>query len=118
MAIVVEENRNKTGFLKFVAWLFTLGLIAAAIYYIFLKNPEIVGGLPKVGLDSASDLSKIKLDIDEIANNPQFQVLKQHIGAEFQAQTGRENPFLEFESQKMFGSQKATSAEAQKTGAQ
>lgn len=113
MAIVVEENRNKAGFVRFIIWIFTLGLIAAAVYYIFFKNPSIVTTLPKVGVESVSDLSKIKLDIDEIANNPQFKTLKQYVDIESQAQAGRTNPFLEFESHKAVGV-----TEIQKTGGQ
>lgn len=96
MAIIVEEGKNKTGVVSFLIWILILGLITAAVYYVFFKNPDIVGVLTPAGFQNTAALSKINLKPEEIINSAQFQSLKQYVSLPTIQNAGRANPFLGF----------------------
>jgi len=98
MAIVVEQERApRLGFIKVVLWLIILGVIAAAVYYLFFKNPDTIPALiTPTGFKDTSSLSKINLDPASVIQNPVFQALKSNVAPMPSSTPGRANPFLPY----------------------
>lgn len=97
MAIVLQEERpNGSGIVSIIVWIVILGVIGAAIYYVFFKNPEIVATKTPSGFANTAQLSKIQLDPNEVLSSPQFQGLRPYVPALTPKTTGRANPFLGF----------------------
>lgn len=97
MAIVVEEDRSRTGGLIVVlVWLVIFGVIAAGTYYVFFKKPELIELKVPATFEDTARLSKITLTPEEIVNNPVFSVLKPYVSLPEPAAVGRENPFAPF----------------------
>jgi hypothetical protein len=94
MAIVIEEQKERFGFLNILLWLIVLIILGYATYYIFFKKPELYEVATPVTLENTRQLVNINLDPAEIIGSPQFQALKQYFTPVAEVNTGRLNPFL------------------------
>ena len=97
MAIIVETEKKNTGILAFFGWLVVLGIIIAAIYYIFFVAPPSATILPTGTLQSVEALPVATVNPQNLTGSTQFQSLKQYIGEP--TSTGpvpvsRPNPFI------------------------
>ncbi len=96
MAIVIEEQRERFGFLNVLFWLIILIILGYATYYIFFKKPELYEVVTPVNFENISQLVNINLDPSETVSSPQFQTLKQYFTPPTTVNTGRTNPFISF----------------------
>jgi hypothetical protein len=94
MAIIIEEEKNKTGLVTIAAWIIILIIIASAIYYIFFAKPQLIEVSPPAGFENINPLSKINLNPSDVVNNAAFQSLKQYITLPVPGNYGRSNPFV------------------------
>lgn len=95
MAIVVErEERSNSKVVKGVIWGMIVLIIAAAIYYIFFKRPELVEIPVPQNFKSTEELSKVRLSPEEVVTNPAFQLLRPYITPLVPPPSGKANPFL------------------------
>lgn len=97
MVIVVEEQKNKMSLVSILTWLTILGILAAATYYIFFKEPATVEYIAPVNLSTTKTLARITLDPNSILNDPSFKALKSYVTVPKVGNAGRQNPFLPFE---------------------
>lgn len=95
MAIVIEEEKRGLGLLNGLMWLGVLAVVSFATYYIFFKQPEVVGEfIPSKDIfENIDQLSAITLD-PEIIKNPAFKSLTSYVTVPKSGQAGRPNPFL------------------------
>ncbi len=99
MAIVVEEEQGKSGggLFAIITWVVILGVLGAAAYYIFFKNPELVQIATPTDLQNTEALSKLSLNaLEDTVNNAKFQALKRYITPAPAQATPKTNPFLGF----------------------
>ena len=95
MAIVIQEEQQSTsGIMIVVIWGVILLVIGVAVYYVFFKNPEIVATKTPSNFENTEQISKIKLDPNEVLSDPKFQALKAHVSPIVLPSVGRVNPFL------------------------
>lgn len=95
MAIVVEqEHAPRFGFVKIILWLIIIGVILAAVYYLFFKRPDTIPELitPNT-FKNTSNLSKINLNPETVIQHPVFRSLKEHVPPFPTSTPGRANPF-------------------------
>src|SRR5262245_25932560 len=97
MAIVVEEeSQSNFSIIKILMWLVILGVILAAVYFIFFKRPDIIPGLATpADFKDTEKLSKLRLP-KEILTTTAFLDLKQYVSTVPPEPAGRQNPFLPF----------------------
>ncbi|KKW45484.1 MAG: hypothetical protein A3A43_00835 [Candidatus Liptonbacteria bacterium RIFCSPLOWO2_01_FULL_56_20] len=97
MAIIIEEEKNRVGIVGFIGWLVVIAVIAAALYYVFFKQPELIEVDVPENVRNAEELSqKITLNPDAVVQSPAFQALKRYVTPSAPATLGRQNPFLGF----------------------
>ncbi len=97
MAIVVEERKNSGGgIVNFLIWLFILGSIASAVYYIFFASPGFVEVVAPHNFEATQEIAKIELNPREVLDDPRFQALQQYVTLPPIGAFGRSNPFLGF----------------------
>jgi hypothetical protein len=98
MAIIVEEGEKNNGkILSAIGWLIFFGIVAAAAYYVFFAQPELVV-LPSAGsLSTIAPITQLALHPDAVIQNPAFQVLNSNITLptpQGPAPVGRTDPFV------------------------
>lgn len=97
MAIIVEEGKKKTNILGFAAWLVFLVIVAAAVYYIFFAQPQIVA-LPTTGtLNTIAPIADLSLDPQAVVGGAAFQTLHATItepSPSGPVGVGRPDPFI------------------------
>lgn len=96
MAIIIEEQRERLGFLNVLIWLVILLMLGAGTYYVFFKKPELYEVATPVNLESTQELVRITINPDDVIQSPQFQALKQYITPTQAVTVGRPNPFMSF----------------------
>lgn len=98
MAIVIEERKtsNASALVNFFLWLFVLGIIGAAAYYIFFAQPQLVEFAAPRGFEGAQQISQIQVSVDEVMQDPRFTSLKQYVTIPEGGSFGKPNPFLGF----------------------
>ena len=96
MAIIIQEERNTSGVMSFLAWIVILGIIGGGIYYVFFKKPDLIEVVAPGSFQSTQEISKINLDAGRVVNDPHFQALRSHVTPRTPATPGRANPFLGF----------------------
>jgi hypothetical protein len=97
MAIVVEEGEKKTNILGIMGWLVFLGIAAAAVYYVFFAQPELVTISSSGSLSTIAPITQVSLQPDAVMKDAAFQALKTTISlptAQGPASVGRTNPFV------------------------
>ena len=97
MAIVVEEGEKKTNLFTIVGWLVFLGIIAAAVYYVFFAQPQLVV-IPSTGtIGTIAPVTQAAVDPDTVIQNSTFQTLRSTITLptpQGPASVGRADPFI------------------------
>jgi hypothetical protein len=97
MAIIVEEEqRSPVSIVAVAAWLAIVGVVGAAVYYLFVKSPERASYTAPEQFKNTAVLSKVTLEPDRLMRSPAFQRLKQYIALPQPTKVGRENPMLGF----------------------
>ncbi|MBI5220801.1 MAG: hypothetical protein HY978_03115 [Candidatus Liptonbacteria bacterium] len=99
MAIVIEEERKPlAGLFALLVWLAILAAVAAAVYYLFFKRPDLIVDIPvPANFRNTQELSQINLSPDSIFKNPTYQALqKDVILTPVASSTGKANPFQPF----------------------
>lgn len=92
MAIIVEQERSAptSSIVSFLIWIIILGIVGAALYFIFFKSPMSIDlVLPK----TTTALSQIQFN-DTIITRA--SALREYTPQTPAASTGRPNPFLGF----------------------
>jgi hypothetical protein len=101
MAIVVqEEQKSGLSIMSLLIWLSVLLAIGGSAYYVFFKNPQLVGdgGASDARAEIAAQLSKVKANADELLKNQKYASLKDNTPPLNPQNKGRTNPFLAFPS--------------------
>lgn len=98
MAIIVEENgKKKSNLLGIVGWLVFLGVAAAAVYYIFFAQPELVA-IPASGtIGTIAPITQVSLQPAVVIQGPAFEALTSTIplpSPQGPAAVGRSDPFI------------------------
>ncbi|HUC31373.1 MAG TPA: hypothetical protein VMR99_01630 [Candidatus Paceibacterota bacterium] len=97
MAIIVEENEKKSNVLGIVGWLVFLIIAAAAVYYLFFAQPELVT-IPATGtIGTVAPITQLTLQPATVVQSPAFQALVSSIPLptpQGPAAVGRSNPFI------------------------
>lgn len=97
MAIIVEEGEKKTNLLGIIGWLVFLGIIAAAIYYVFFAQPQLVV-VPSSGtVGTIAPITQDTINPSTVIQSPTFQALKSTVTLptpQGPASVGRPNPFI------------------------
>jgi len=98
MAIVIEEEKNKSGLITAIIWIIVLAIIVAAIYYLFFSQPQLIEVVVPTNLQNAQNISKININPDLLNSNPVFNQLKPYNIQSTSSGTniGRSNPFLSY----------------------
>lgn len=97
MAIVVqEESAYQVNWMGILLWAAVIGMLASVAYYLFFKNPELVGNVLSGTPTSDSGLTNINLDPKPVQENARFQALKNFPAPISSSTRGRANPFLGF----------------------
>ena len=99
MAILIEEKRNKINFPRLIGWLVVIGILGAAIYYLFfVAPPSLVIIVPSEELRNIAPISQTTLHPEDVLNSPGFQALKPPTfslpSPQGPAAVGRTNPFV------------------------
>lgn len=101
MAIVVqEEQKSGLSIMGLLIWLSVLLAIAGSAYYVFFKNPGLVGdgGASDARAEIAVQLARVKANADELLRNQKYASLKDNTPPLNPQSKGRVNPFLSVSS--------------------
>jgi len=97
MAIIVEEEKKKSGLFGIIGWLIFLVIAGAAVYYIFFAQPQLVT-IPASGtLGAIEPIAQTSLHPETVVQGAAFQVLKSTITLptpQGPAAVGRTDPFI------------------------
>lgn len=94
MAVIIEEERPKVNLPAALSWGIVLIIIVAAVYYIFVRRPDIVDVSIPPHLQNTQRISQIKLNPETITNNPKLQSRRKFVEPPVPGNLGRENPFI------------------------
>jgi hypothetical protein len=96
MAIVIEEQKTRSGFITVVLWIVILGIIVGAAYYLFFSQPQLIEVVVPSNFQSAQSISKISVNPQIVS--PFLQNLKVLIpgAGSVPSNLGRPNPFLSY----------------------
>lgn len=78
----------------FVIWLLLIIIILAGAYYVFFKKPELISIPTPPGFEEAQRISRIRLNPQEVLDNPKFRSLRSYITPSEARNFGKANPFL------------------------
>jgi len=98
MAIIIEEDKNKSNIMGIAGWVAFVAIILFAVYYVFFAPAESVIVVPPANLTSITPISEITLYPQDVANNKTFQSLQQYVSSssvQSPAAVGRTNPFIQ-----------------------
>jgi len=97
MAIIVEEGEKKTNLLGIIGWLVFLGIVAAAVYYVFFAQPELVV-IPSSGnLGTIAPIAQTGIQPDSVIQSTAFEALTSTVPLptpQGPVSVGRPNPFI------------------------
>lgn len=99
MAIIVDEQRRGASGAdmgSIMIWLGLIGIIAAAAYYLFFAQPELIEVAAPSGFQATEQISKIDLSADDVVGSSGFKALTEHVTLPENGTFGRPNPFQGF----------------------
>ncbi len=94
MAIILEEEKKKTNWIAIISVLVIIAMIFSVGYYIFFKNPSVIGQttVPD-NLQALNQLSQANFDPNQVFGSKQFQSLQNFTTPLALPPAGRSNPF-------------------------
>lgn len=97
MAIVFEEQKRSVNWARIAFYVFIVGFIGFAIYYLFLgPSPKLDVVLP-APLEQASKISEINfVEPSVVLNSKAYLSLERRYGPPSPGISGRQNPFSKF----------------------
>ncbi len=93
MAIIIEEEKNKMGAVRFLMWFLILVIIGVAGYYIFFAKPQLIEIATPSNFKGIDPLAGINLNPEEVLNSQDFQSLKKYVTPPQPGNAGKSNPF-------------------------
>ena len=94
MAIIVEEEKRKINWFALILAVSLAGIVISLAYYLFFAPTPLIGKAVSQNTQTLKDLSDIKLNPEEVINNPKFQILRQYINPVEAGLPVKNNPFL------------------------
>ncbi len=79
MAIIVDEEQKKGNVFGIIGWLVFLATAAAAVYYVFFAQPELVTIPASGNLGTIAPIAQMALHPETVIQSPAFQALKSTI---------------------------------------
>lgn len=101
MAIVIqEEQKSGLSIMSLLIWFSILAAIAGSAYYVFFRNPQLVGGgvSSDARAEIAAQLAKVSANATELLKNQKYASLKDNTPPLNPQSKGRTNPFLSVSS--------------------
>ena len=97
MAIVVEEEKKGgMGILTILTWVLIIGAVAGSAYYLFFKQPELVGQIATpTSFKNTEQLSKLNVSPKDVVDSLS-KGFRQYVTPLVPRNMGRTNPFLGF----------------------
>ncbi|MBI2623750.1 MAG: hypothetical protein HYW65_04270 [Candidatus Liptonbacteria bacterium] len=97
MAIILEEEQqNSVGIVTVLVWAVIVGVVVAATYYLFFKNPDFASFSTPENFRHTEALAKVDLDPERLMRSAAFLELKPYISLPQPTKMGRANPLLGF----------------------
>ena len=93
MAIVIEEEKDRSNILVFIGWVVVVTTILVAVYFIFFQNPEIIETVGPEGFRRTKEVSQININTEEILRTGSFP-RPSYVTEPGEGVSGRTNPFL------------------------
>lgn len=94
MAIIVEEEKKRTNLFSLILGVSLLVAILALVYYLFFAPTPLIEKVVSPNTQTLKELSSIRLQPEEVVNNPKFQILRQYVNPVDIGIPGKNNPFL------------------------
>jgi hypothetical protein len=97
MAIIIEEEKNRSNLGSLIGWFIILVIIASSIYYVFFAAPELVIITASDNLSAIAPIAQAPLQANDILQNPAFRALVSPTIPLVPTSTtsgGRPNPFI------------------------
>ncbi|HVM76729.1 MAG TPA: hypothetical protein VMU07_01080 [Candidatus Paceibacterota bacterium] len=99
MAIVIEEEKSRSNIVRIIGWLVILGVVGAAIYYIFFAQPQLAIIAPAGNLNAVAPIVESNIDPNQVLGSDAFKALKAAPVPPVPTSTGnspsgRPNPFI------------------------
>ena len=97
MAIVIEEQQNKSGIVIVVSGIVILALLGFGVYYVFWKSPSFAEVAIPPTFQNTKQLIEIGKNVHpENVLQSVAQTLQRHVQPAVPQNLGRANPFLPF----------------------
>ncbi len=98
MAIIIEEEKSKSGLVRIIGWVVVFIVFIVAIYYIFFVTPQLVIIEPSGSLSTIEPIVENPVNPDSVLKSAAFQALQQPTVPMVPTSTGgtgsRSNPFI------------------------
>ena len=97
MAIVIEEQQNKSGAVIVVSGIVILALLGFGAYYVFWKSPSFAEVAIPPTFQNTKQIIDIGKDVHpETVLQTVAQTLQRHVSSTVPQNLGRANPFISF----------------------
>lgn len=96
MPFVVEQERSGVNWFLLLGVLLGLGFVALVAYYLFFGSAPLIETLIPARSQFIVEITKAKLDPNEVISNPVFKTLKEYTLPLDTGGIGRANPFVQF----------------------
>jgi len=94
MAIIVEEEKRRTNLFSLILGTSLFVAIIVLVYYLFFAPTPLMEKVISSNTQTLKELSGIRLQPEEVINNPKFQILRQYVNPIDTGMPGKNNPFL------------------------
>ncbi len=94
MAIIIEEEKRRINWFPLILAVSLFVMVVSLVYYLFFAPTPLVEKIISQNIQTLKELSGIKLNPEEVVNNPKFQVLRQYVNPVETGSPGKNNPFL------------------------
>lgn len=94
MAIVIEGEKKRINWFGAIAVVLAVGLLGAAIYYLFFVKPASIETVFPLQVQSLSELALIEFDSQKTFSHPVFSLQKFIPPLSVGTTTPRVNPFM------------------------
>ncbi len=96
MPFIVEQEKAGTNWFLLLGILLGFGFVALVAYYLFFGATPFIEALIPARSQFIVEITKAKLDPNEVISNPTFKSLKEYTLPLDAGGTGRTNPFVQF----------------------